>query len=109
MNTDIILDDIGTHICKDIETLFTEVILKTPIKTGAARASHKLVDMPFNIKETSYKTYSYKELKSYLLKDKLSLISNCPYIGKLESGFSNQAPFGFYNIALLNFKNKYGV
>lgn len=106
MDTDKILDDIVTNVSKDIEVLFNEVILKTPIKTGAARTSHKLDDIPFNIRDTNYKKYNYSELKPRLIKDELALISNCPYIGKLESGFSNQAPFGFYNIALLNFKQR---
>lgn len=102
-----IYNEILDKVSSDISELFNEVILKTPIDTGAARTSHKLRDTPFSANDTRYKTYSNEELQPDLKKDNLQLISNCPYIGKLEQGFSNQAPFGFYNIALLNFNNKH--
>jgi len=101
-----IYNEIIEKVSSDLSDLFNEVILKTPIDTGAARTSHKLKDTPFSAQDTKYKTYSSKELQPDLKKDNLQLVSNCPYIGKLEQGWSSQAPFGFYNIALLNFNNK---
>lgn len=104
---DELYDDIIEETSNDIKNLFENVRYRTPIDTGAARASYKLSLQSFNKAQTNVTPYDFSEIKRNLKKDNLALYSTCPYLGKLEDGHSKQAPFGFIEISLAEFINKH--
>jgi len=86
--------------------LFRNIILRSPVDTGAYRASHGIVcgRMPAN-KEGLKEGKGFVGIKGtdfdFDLDDKFVVIfNNQPYAERLEEGYSKQAPSGIYSMAL---------
>lgn len=93
--------DILNDTVSEMKTVFDLIRERTPIDTGAARASYKFDVQAFSRNETVIVPFDVAVMKQRLSNDELSLNSTCDYLGKLEAGFSKQAPFGFIQITLM--------
>lgn len=93
--------------------LFSSIVRKTPVDTGRARGNWQIsVGSPASeIDRTDKKKKGTESAYNKVEKEKLNNIhdgediyisNNLPYIGKLEYGYSKQAPQGMVGVTLAN-------
>lgn len=99
-----LLSDTVNDTNSTFKKLFDDIIERTPIDTGATRGNYKLEHTSFDKFDTNWALIKPKEMKKFLLKDKLELSNSTPYLEKLEQGSSKQAPLGVFMITLMDFK-----
>ena len=111
----------GLKCLKDADTLtkkitgdmLQQVIVRSPVSTGAFRGNHRVgigkVDPNANKADTSNPLQ--KGLNTIATGGgigKIVYISNSlPYALRLENGWSQQAPLGVYSLSFMNIVNKY--
>jgi len=82
--------------------LVTEIVQRTPVKSGRARGSWLVSDQGTPRQWTPLDTDGTATVRRALVTlarvdavgPPISLYSNCPYMGRLENGHSKQAPNG---------------
>ena len=88
--------------------LFSRVILKTPVDTGRARANWQIAigSMPNGVLELDDKSGTATISKGSAVVagvkggDVIYIVSNLPYINRLEDGYSKQAPAGMLGLTV---------
>lgn len=86
--------------------IFTRVVLETPVKSGRARGNWQCSTGSEKTDEldTSDQNRAIPEISNVVmrseLKDVIFLSNNVPYIGRLNDGYSKQAPSGFIEKAI---------
>jgi hypothetical protein len=99
--------------------IYRGVVLKSPVDTGRFRANWNV-----SLGVNDYSTTTYTSAKGpvdetelakanavlkMLTGDGSAFISNgLPYAARLETGYSNQAPFGMVDVTLVEFNNFIG-
>jgi len=78
--------------------LWKEIIKRTPVKTGLARANWQ-IGVERNHDEVGLTPLS-PDIKKMRKVDILFIFNNLPYIERLEAGSSTQAPVGMVGLAL---------
>lgn len=74
--------------------VFREVIIKTPVKTGRARANWTITTQNPDFKTTSSTTPQFSNDLDVNAFPTVWIANGLSYIGDLEDGKSNQAPVG---------------
>ena len=103
-NLNDLFEDAINDTNETLNTLFNDIIIRTPIDTGACRANYKMETTIFDINSTNWAFLERKHTKRYLMSDKLQLSNTTPYLENLENGSSKQAPLGVFAITLIDFK-----
>lgn len=110
--TKLVAHFIEVHTTHFLHDLWSELVSTTPVKSGKARASWFVSPVKPHTKELPKGNYGYPErpnLNRYKLKYKRWYLANtAPYIGKLNRGYSKQAPTGFVERAISKVVSKYG-
>jgi len=102
-----VYNDALNESSKDLKGLFDQILMRTPIKTGAARASLSVTRRAFNRNRVNYRRVRLATVRAKLEQDKLEYGTDCTYYDKLEAGLSKQAPFGVFGLTYNEFKGKY--
>ena len=79
-----------------------ELVLRTPVDTGRARANWlpSLNAPSVSLVEPGQKPDIGATLSSYKIEDTVFISNNLPYIQRLNNGYSKQAPAGFVEDAI---------
>ncbi len=94
--------DINNLWKQSVAETFSQVVLKTPVDKGAAKASWLMGynnDGSIGDKQLSITPSDIPDVGSSYL-----LFSNIPYIERLEDGWSQQAPIGMVKVTVANWK-----
>lgn len=110
-------EEVDKQIRKIVIDLFTGIILSTPVDTGRARGNWQVGTTPItatlpNTDPSGASAISgvMGKLSSGMFKGKdnsIWLCNNLPYIGRLETGYSGQAPRGMVALNLQRVIGKY--
>lgn len=97
-------------LVKTVNKIFDEVVDRTPVLTGRARACWNISlnepvyisipDKPYSVLPKPEKI-DLRRTKPF---QKIFITNGQPYISKLENGYSNQAPTGMMRAALAGIK-----
>lgn len=101
-------DKISTAVRRIAIELFSRVILKTPVDTGRARANWQIAigSIPDGVLELDDKSGTATISKGSAVVagvqggDVIYIVSNLPYINRLEDGWSQQAPAGMVGLTI---------
>lgn len=101
-----------TAVRKIAIDVFTRVILRTPVLSGRARGNWQVAigNLPTGTLELDDKdgsiTIGKVEAETLGLKagESIYLVNNLPYIYRLETGYSDQAPAGMVGITVQEFE-----
>lgn len=93
---------------------FRQVIIATPVKTGYARfgwfistkTPSKYLPPDGRKKYPKPRLNEHTSDDAYGLNDKIYITNNVPYIGRLNDGYSKQAPARFVEMAATRVQNK---
>lgn len=104
------------HMRRSILEIVQEVVVSSPVDTGAFRGNHRVSigSLPSGYTsdtDTGGATTIAKagqELLRAHIGDTVYIYNNLPYAIPLEDGHSRQAPLGIYSIALLNARRRQG-
>lgn len=105
--TGITMDNAVTAICLDA---VTSVIKRTPVDTGRARGNWyaSINDVVHDTSESRTASEALADGSAKAMKSSgkvFNLTNNLPYIGKLENGYSKQAPQGMVKVTALEINN----
>jgi len=93
-------------VMADIGGLFRAVVEKVPVDTGAAAASFNFNNDDFDPSKLSSEKSVTEVLNARISDPYIQFSSKCPYLDSLESGYSKQAPLGFFNLSILSYEAK---
>lgn len=104
------------HLRKISAEMLQQVIVSSPVDTGAFRGNHRI---SVNIADNSYdvsvvdkggsstQQKGNQKILQAKLGDLVYVQNNLPYAVALENGHSQQRPLGIYSIAFMNVTSKY--
>lgn len=113
--------EISTAIRKGVLDVFRNIIKRSPVDTGAYRASHGIANMEPAKNEDVVKGKKGQVIDASVALAKLAnwtwkvgdgdiyIFNNLPYAERIENGWSKKAPAGCYRVALaemVQFLNK---
>ena len=105
--------DISTAIRKGVLDVFRNIVKRSPVDTGAYRASHGIANMEPAGNEDIVKGRKGEKISASVALAKgvnwtwkvgdgdIFIFNNLPYAERIENGWSKQAPAGCYRVALV--------
>ena len=111
---DVIDADYSKVVRLTVLKLYKNIIMRSPVDTGAYRASHGIATGEEPNETEGVKGYQTDEQLAALESEfpdldwkvgdgTIWIYNNMPYAGRLEDGHSKQAPHGVYSVALVEF------
>ena len=92
----------------EVKKTFTELLWKelydiTPRDTGAAAASWNIsINVPNYQFDPQKKSNTLYDINNINIKDSLYISTGCPYMNRLNNGWSQKAPINFIQISVYN-------